>query len=591
MESNPIDIYTTVELKKLVFSNEVNADIIIREGNIKSLENIEKVNGLCGFCDSIVNNLGNLKKVVGDFFISIHTVYSDIKSLGNLEFIDGDLCLRYSNVTDLGALKKVGGNINLRDTNIKELGLLEFVGGDLHLPKKIEKTVDLSKILVNGQTRFWNDSKTKKEIIPKSEMGFMSFQENIPYWTHRYFYSYNDIREANSEQLRFYNTFKKHFLSGNYIDLHGNNNYAFVLFYDLLENYNSDIKKLKYNLEKLSKYYPKTKSYGEDTIIRELEKFGNIEDAWELLYQKDHIIIKRIIEYEKKLNRELLDSELMFKISGYSYLSEFGQKNINNIKPFVEKRLEIYKKEKGVKFFDLFVQDGEPIKTKRIENKENNNSWLSFFDKQTSVIVYEYNPSYYEDFFLSHEEYEFYKSVDDSQRQSGFIKDYTVSLPHLVNKAIINQCKLIIKQAEDLFRESIGMPKIGEGWISETELFYKISNHFKDEEIIHHASPKWLGQQHLDIYIPKWNIGIEYQGTQHYEPIDFFGGQEAFEKTVERDKRKKDLCEKHNCCLIYVDEGYDFHEISNKIEEIIQKNKNNYQHTTTVHSRCSTDSE
>lgn len=105
------------------------------------------------------------------------------------------------------------------------------------------------------------------------------------------------------------------------------------------------------------------------------------------------------------------------------------------------------------------------------------------------------------------------------------------------------------------------MPKVGEGWISETELFYRISDYFKDDEVIHHASPKWLGRQHLDIYLPSLNVAIEYQGAQHYEPIEFFGGQKAFERNVERDKRKKQICEKHKCVLIYADKGYDLDEI------------------------------
>ena len=83
-------------------------------------------------------------------------------------------------------------------------------------------------------------------------------------------------------------------------------------------------------------------------------------------------------------------------------------------------------------------------------------------------------------------------------------------MTHVGEKAILNQFRVILKSAEDLYREDIGMPKVGEGWISETELFYKISNYFKDYEIISHASPKWLGRQHLDIYIPKLNIVIEY---------------------------------------------------------------------------------
>ena len=115
------------------------------------------------------------------------------------------------------------------------------------------------------------------------------------------------------------------------------------------------------------------------------------------------------------------------------------------------------------------------------------------------------------------------------------------------------------------------MPKIGEGWISETELFYKISEYFKEYEVIHHASPDWIGRQHLDIYLPSLNLGIEYQGAQHYEPIEFFGGEEAFKKSVERDKRKKKLCVKNNCVLIYAKKGYDLNEITTTIKQVIKE--------------------
>jgi hypothetical protein len=53
----------------------------------------------------------------------------------------------------------------------------------------------------------------------------------------------------------------------------------------------------------------------------------------------------------------------------------------------------------------------------------------------------------------------------------------------------------------------------------------------------------------------------EYQGKQHYEAVDFFGGIDSFEKNIERDNRKKGLAIKNNCDLIYVDEGYDLNEV------------------------------
>jgi hypothetical protein len=62
---------------------------------------------------------------------------------------------------------------------------------------------------------------------------------------------------------------------------------------------------------------------------------------------------------------------------------------------------------------------------------------------------------------------------------------------------------------------------------------------------------KWLGRQSLDFYLPDYNVGIECQGKQHFFPVDYFGGDKEFKNTLERDKRKKALCEKHGIKLLY----------------------------------------
>lgn len=558
------DIYTSIELEKLISSKEIDSNIIIRGENIKTLKGIERVSGSLGLSDSTIKDLGDLKEVKGNFFISTNSQNSYLISLNNLEFVDGDMYLRYSNIEDLGALKKVGGKLNLRDSKIKNLGSLEFVGGDLFLPKALENEIDLNKINVKGKIRFWKNSEKRPKIISKSLLGYLNFEKTIPHWNHKYISSYNEIREANAEQLNFYKEYKINFLNGKYIDLQGNDNYSFVLFFDLLQNQNFEINELQSQLKNLTIYYPKTKTYGERAIIERLEDLHDFEKAWSLILLNNYINVRTIIDYEYKLNRELLDGDLIVKLGGFSHLTELGQKNIYAIIPYADKRLETYKTEKESKFFELFVQNGKPLKVKKTPKTDEENPLTETLKNHITESIYEYSPEYYEGFFLSKAEYEHYKAIDDYQVNSGYHNPF----PHVVEKAIFCQCRLILKQAEDLYRNAIGMPKIGEGWISETELYYKISDYFKDDKVINHASPIWLGRQHLDIYFPKFNIGIEYQGAQHYEPIDFFGGQEAFEKTVERDNRKKELCEKHNCHLIYVEKGYDFIEIITEIEKI-----------------------
>ena len=61
----------------------------------------------------------------------------------------------------------------------------------------------------------------------------------------------------------------------------------------------------------------------------------------------------------------------------------------------------------------------------------------------------------------------------------------------------------------------------------------------------------WLGKQSLDFYLPDYNVGIECQGRQHFFPVEHFGGDKEFKKILERDKRKKSLCEKHGIKLLY----------------------------------------
>ena len=55
-----------------------------------------------------------------------------------------------------------------------------------------------------------------------------------------------------------------------------------------------------------------------------------------------------------------------------------------------------------------------------------------------------------------------------------------------------------------------------------------------------------------DFYIPDQNILIEYQGVQHYQPIDYFGGETAFKKQQKHDQIKLDYAKEHGYNLITV---------------------------------------
>lgn len=155
--------------------------------------------------------------------------------------------------------------------------------------------------------------------------------------------------------------------------------------------------------------------------------------------------------------------------------------------------------------------------------------------------------------------------------ESGISYLNKYNLPSFLPKSI-NMFGSPIREIENILRITKGLPKIGEGWISETTLYYEIKNALPDFEVIQHGKPIWLGRQHFDIWIPEINCAVEFQGQQHDEPIGFFGGEVAFKKNQNRDQMKREKSEFNKTLLIEVRAGYNINEIINKIKAIINKN-------------------
>lgn len=128
-------------------------------------------------------------------------------------------------------------------------------------------------------------------------------------------------------------------------------------------------------------------------------------------------------------------------------------------------------------------------------------------------------------------------------------------------QAAIEECAALIREAENALREDRDLPRVGEGWISETELYYAVTTTLAEYEVEAHARPKWLGRQHLDVFVPALALALEYQGRQHSVPVEYFGGQEAFEKSVRRDRNKQRKCTIAGVKLVHVHPGYDRQEL------------------------------
>lgn len=69
----------------------------------------------------------------------------------------------------------------------------------------------------------------------------------------------------------------------------------------------------------------------------------------------------------------------------------------------------------------------------------------------------------------------------------------------------------------------------------------------------------WLGKQHLDFYLPEYNVAIECQGGQHFKSVSFFGGEKMFNENMKRDATKLKKCQKNGVRLLYfTKENYEY---------------------------------
>jgi len=56
----------------------------------------------------------------------------------------------------------------------------------------------------------------------------------------------------------------------------------------------------------------------------------------------------------------------------------------------------------------------------------------------------------------------------------------------------------------------------------------------------------------FDFYLEQYNLLIEFQGKQHYEPVEMFGGQKQFEIQQINDNCKREYCKNNNINLLEI---------------------------------------
>ena len=112
-----------------------------------------------------------------------------------------------------------------------------------------------------------------------------------------------------------------------------------------------------------------------------------------------------------------------------------------------------------------------------------------------------------------------------------------------------------------------------------SNLELEIEKFLKDNNIEYEYQKffNWLGRKSLDFYLPKYNIGIECQGIQHFsfkENSKIFT-EEKLLRTQKSDKCKKKLCDENGVKLLYYSNlGIDYpYQVFEDKEELLKEIK------------------
>ena len=573
-----IDIHRWEELKRLIKNNRINYGINVKSTLINKLQSIKSIKPPKGgsvnfeqldelgiietiesdftFCGNL-KSFGNLTHIKGDV-----TFESPVQSLGKIIEIEGSLKPLTSDLTSLGELKKIGKNLNLKNCNkLTDLSNLQTVGGNALLNKSLKGKYKFGDLDIKGKISYWNVQ--PRDYNPKPQ--FLKTIEVPGIHELTRFEIFNNTAKLNSIQKEFYSIFKDSFLECNYLNHFGYRSYVRMLAQDLTKIYNKkkDFEKLQKRFENLRKYYPKDAfdSYDLELDLGKKHGFGNYRNKLNPLDKHQ--------QWNKYIN-DLIETEIK-KIDTVFLNHEKKQLNIILKKGLLKSNLTTH----GQKYMDeIFCS----VIRKELAKEKNNDSLREkIFDPN---YLYKRNSSgqvnlqEYLHLYKNEEEYKVNVKIHNKWTKTLPQRyfDYDEYMPPFVTFTINYLFRSKIREAENEIRELNNIPKIGEGWISETELYYNLKNYFNNLKIIQHARPKWLGRQHFDIYFKDLNIAVEYQGKQHFEAISIFGGAEGLEKTKENDLRKKKKCEENNCALIEVLPNYNLQEVINEIETVIIQN-------------------
>jgi len=391
---------------------------------------------------------------------------------------------------------------------------------------------------------------------------------------------YPSIEDAGAEQQAYYRWFLKRLNRGETPDVQGNLSYIFVLAYSTINEF---IRTRRY--AKLAKWFDLLRmGYAQTTKVSSYLNawqgdaallIGDFEESWRW-HRQTRIDFDLVINVRRRCpSSELFAKDLLALLGNDHGLTETGRARMSAVQLAADRLLNERHRADGLNVVDSFCE---------------RHAWRELHDIELDRMADDL------DYLVTSRKLKNARDRQPRHQQvehmlfSGALMDYVtdrevvrlddgskmalsftsrgmnpsvsfVSPSPAIGLALKATCKQLLREAENLVREEAGLPRVGQGWIGETVLFHLLRDSFPTVKVLQHARPEWLAPQHLDVYLPEYNIAFEYQGAQHLGPVDYFGGESAFIAQQNRDKRKKKLCKKYGCFLHEVFQGYDPQEL------------------------------
>ena len=109
-----------------------------------------------------------------------------------------------------------------------------------------------------------------------------------------------------------------------------------------------------------------------------------------------------------------------------------------------------------------------------------------------------------------------------------------ITTAHRLKQGNTQSCGCLVSKGENKIKELLSVMNIE--YISQ----------YSFEDLVDKAPLRF------DFYLPEFNILIEYQGKQHYESVEKWGGDESFKDRIRKDNMKRDYCNKNHLRLIEI---------------------------------------